>query len=52
MATTVRDILITINDIDRLRDLHRKGSLNADNFDELIDLINDYKEELLTKTVK
>lgn len=48
---TVNDIFNTINDIDVLIKLYRSGSLNADHFDDLIDLIEDYREELLKKKV-
>jgi hypothetical protein len=48
---TVSDILDTIKDIDMLVELYRRDSLNADHFDDLIDLIEDYREELLKKKV-
>lgn len=48
---TVSDILGTIREIDTFIELHRRGSLNADRFDDLIDLIEDYRDELLKKKV-
>lgn len=48
---TVSDILDTIREIDELIDLDRRGSLTADHFDVLIDLIEDYRAELLKKKV-
>lgn len=49
---TVRDIFIKVSDIDRLRDLCKMDSLTADDFNALIDLIEEYRDELLNKTVK
>ena len=51
MIITVRDIFDKIEQITRLEDIHDAGNLNANHFDELIELIGDYKDELLNKKV-
>ena len=48
---TVSDIFETIEEIDSLINLGKKGMLNADHFDDLIDLITEYREELMKKKV-
>lgn len=47
----VSDILVKIRQIDKLEDLHEDNKLKADDFDELIELIQEYREELLHKKV-
>lgn len=48
---TVNDILIKVRRIDSLEERYDKGSLKADDFEELIELIQEYREELLHKKV-
>lgn len=51
MIITIRDVLDKIEAIELLENLHDNGQLNANHFDSLIDLIGDYKEELLNKKI-
>lgn len=51
MVVTVRDIFDKVERIDILKDIHDDGKLNASHFDELIELIDDYKDELLNKKI-
>ena len=48
---TVEEVLGKVSDIDALIHTWRNGNLNADHFDDLVDLIIEYKEELLKKKV-
>ena len=48
---TVNDILVKIRQIDRLDDLYEDQKLKADDFDDLVGLIREYREELLHKKV-
>lgn len=49
---TVNDILIKVRRIDVLEDLFIQGCLNADYHEEVIKLIQEYREELLHKKVE
>ena len=50
----VSDICKTLNDIDRLRDimLQDKHNLTISEIQEILDLLWDYREDLLKKEVK
>ena len=48
---TVHDIITKIRSIQRLIDTYDDGNLCADHFDELIELITEYREELYRKKV-
>lgn len=48
---TVNDILIKVRRIDLLEEKYDKGSLKADDFEELVELIQEYREELLHKKI-
>ena len=50
----VSDIFKTLNDIDRLRDimLQDKHNLTISEIQEILDLLWDYREDLLKKEVK
>lgn len=47
----VNDILIKVRRINALEDRYEDGKLTADNFEEFIELIQEYREELLRKKV-
>ena len=47
----VGEIVDKINEIDRLVMLFGQEKLNSSNFEELIDLIIEYRDELLKKRV-
>ncbi len=47
----VGEIVDKINEIDRLVVLFDQEKLNSSNFEELIDLIIEYRDELLKKRV-
>ena len=47
----VSDILDKVRRINSLEDRHIQASLNANDFEELIDLICEYRDELLHKKV-
>lgn len=47
----VGEIVDKINEIDRLVMLFDQEKLNSSNFEELIDLIIEYRDELLKKRV-
>lgn len=46
---TVCEVLLTIDKIKSLEDRYMKSSLTVHDFDDLIELIGEYKEELLAK---
>ena len=48
---TVNDILIKVRKINGLEDAYNRGVLKVDDFEELVDLIVEYREELLHKKV-
>lgn len=47
----VNDILVKLRQIDRLEKLYEVGNLKANDFDDLVELIREYREELLYKKV-
>lgn len=47
----VRDILEKVQDIDALIHVWRNGDLKSEHFDDIMDLLIEYKEELLKKKV-
>lgn len=49
---TVYDIVQTLERIDDLRDRYNGERLTSRDFDTLIELITEYKDELLRKQVK
>lgn len=49
--TKVKDILLQIEKIELMEKKYDNGTLNADDFDTLIDLIVSYKLELYDKKV-
>lgn len=51
MIITVRDIFDKVEQINRLIDIHDDEKLNNSHFDDLIELISDYKDELMNKKV-
>lgn len=48
---TVNDILVKVKRINALEDRYEGGKMNADDFEELVELIQEYREELLHKKV-
>jgi hypothetical protein len=48
---TVNDVLEKVNEISRYEELYEKSCLNANHFDRLIELLQEYKEELLSKKI-
>lgn len=48
---TVCEVLLTIDKIKSLEDRYMKNSLTAHDFDGLIELIGEYKNELLAKKI-
>lgn len=48
---TVFEVLLTIDKIKSLEDRYMKNSLTANDFDDLIELIGEYKDELLSKKI-
>ena len=48
---TVCEVLVTIDKIKLLEDRYMKNSLIAQDFDDLIELIGEYKDELLAKKI-
>ena len=49
---TVNDILVKVKRINALEDKYDREVLKADDFEELIELIQEYREELLHKKVE
>lgn len=49
---TVYDIVQTLERINDLRDRYNNTQLTSGDFDTLIELINEYRDELLRKQVK
>ena len=48
---TVNDILVKVKRINSLEDKYDRESLKTDDFEELIELLQEYREELLHKKV-
>lgn len=48
---TVNDILIKVKRINTLEARYENGNMNANDFEELVELIQEYREELLHKKV-
>lgn len=48
---TVNDILIKVKRINALEARYENGNMNANDFEELVELIQEYREELLHKKV-
>lgn len=48
---TVNDILVKVRRIGTLEDRYENGNMKTDDFEELIELIQEYREELLRKKV-
>lgn len=53
MNKTVADIIEIVNKIDAFREKYRSGrDMNEDDLETALELLNEYKDELLHKQVK
>ena len=48
---TVAEIMEKVQAIDDLYETYNRGGLNADHFEDMMDLLADYREELMNKRV-